>query len=82
MRRYPSSKVRSSGCAFLEPREEIPHVKHKRNPSKTVGAARGIRGQLLKPQSRTCLYTFADNQPGINVSLSLDPPFCCSDLFG
>ena len=38
MRRYPSSKVRSSP-------EEIPHVQGKRNPSKTVGVARGIRGQ-------------------------------------
>ena len=82
VRRYPSSKVRSSGCAFLEPREEIPHVKHKRNPSKTVGAARGIRGQPLKPQSRNCLYTFANSQVGMNVSLFLDPPFCCRDLFG
>ena len=34
VRRYPSSKVRSI-------REEIPHVQGKRNPSKTVGVARG-----------------------------------------
>ena len=33
MRRYLSSKVRSSP-------EEIPHVQGKRNPSKTVGVAR------------------------------------------
>ena len=38
VRRYPSSKIRSS-------HEEIPHVQSKRNPSKTVGVARGIRGQ-------------------------------------
>ena len=29
--------------------EEIPHVQGKRNPSKTVGVARGIRGQTHKP---------------------------------
>ena len=53
VRRYPSSKVRSSGCAFLEPREEIPHVKHKRNPSKTVGVARGHqRADTVKPYSQ------------------------------
>ena len=40
MRRYPSSKVRSSGCALLE-QLEIPHVQGKRNPSKTVAVARG-----------------------------------------
>ena len=43
VRRYPSSKVRSS-------REEIPHVQGKRNPSKTVGVARGHqRADTLKP---------------------------------
>ena len=29
--------------------EEIPLVQGKRNPSKTVGVARGIRGQTHKP---------------------------------
>ena len=38
VRRYPSSKVRSSGC--WSSREEIPHVQGKRNPSKTVLARR------------------------------------------
>ena len=43
VRRYPSSKVRSS-------REEIPHILGKRNPSKTVGLARGHqRADTLKP---------------------------------
>ena len=32
--------------------EEIPHVQGKRNPSKTVGVARGIRGQTHKPYSQ------------------------------
>ena len=45
-RRYPTSKVRSSG------REEIPQVQGKRNPSKMVGAERGHqRADRLKPQS-------------------------------
>ena len=39
VRRYPSSKVRSSGC-----------VQGKRNPSKMVGAVRGHqRADTLKP---------------------------------
>ena len=46
VRRYPSSKVRSS-C------EEISYVKAKRNPSKMVGVARGHqRAHALKPQSQ------------------------------
>ena len=50
VRRYPSSKVRSSGCALLEQREEIAHVQGKRNQSKTVGVARGHqRTETLKP---------------------------------
>ena len=40
VRRYLSSKVRSSGCA-LGWGKEIPHVQGKRNPSKMVGVARG-----------------------------------------
>ena len=46
MRRYPSSKVRSS-C------EEISHAQGKRNPSKTIGVARGHqRADKLKPYSQ------------------------------
>ena len=46
VRRYPSSKVRSS-C------EEIPHAQGKRNPSKMVGVARGHqRADTLKPYSQ------------------------------
>ena len=42
MRRYPSSKVRSS-------HKEIPHIQAKRNPNKTVGIARGHqRADTLK----------------------------------
>ena len=43
VRRGDSYKLRSS-------REEIPHVQGKRNPSKTVGVARGHqRADTLKP---------------------------------
>ena len=45
VRRYPSSKVRSSAALCWSSCEETPHVQCKRNPSKTVGVARGIRGQ-------------------------------------
>ena len=41
VRRYPSSKVRSSGCLCWSSREEIPHAQGKRNPSKMVGVAKG-----------------------------------------
>ena len=45
-----SSKVRSSGCALLEQREEIPHVQGKRNPSKVVVVARRYqKADRLKP---------------------------------
>ena len=53
MRRYPLSKVRISGCALLECREEIRHAQGKRNPSKMVGVARGHqRADTLKPYSQ------------------------------
>ena len=53
VRKYPSSKVRSSGCTFWSSREEIPHVQGKRNPSKTVGVARGHqRADTLKTYSQ------------------------------
>ena len=41
------SKVRRGSC------EEIPLVQGKRNPSKTVGVARGLqRADTLKPQTQ------------------------------
>ena len=57
MKRYPTSKVRSSG------REEIPHVQGKRNPTKTVGAETGHqRADRLKPQSqKTSQYDHMDH---------------------
>ena len=37
------------GCALLKQPEEIPHIQGKRNPSKTVGVARGHqRADTLK----------------------------------
>ena len=53
VRRYPSSKVRSSGCALLGSREEIPHAQGKRNPSKMVGVTRSHqRADTLKSYSQ------------------------------
>ena len=48
VRKYPSSKVRSSGCGCLSSREEIPHVQ-----GKMVGVARGHqRADTMKPYSQ------------------------------
>ena len=44
-KRYRTSKLRSSAALSWNSREEIPQVQGKRNPSKMVGVARGIRGQ-------------------------------------
>ena len=53
VRRYPSSKVRSSAVLCWSSHEEILHVQGKRNPSKMVGAERGHqREDRLKPQSQ------------------------------
>ena len=50
VRRYPSSKVRSSSCTLLECRKEISHVQGKRNPSKMVSVSGGHqRADTLKP---------------------------------
>ena len=47
------SKVRNSSCALLEQPEEIPHVQGKRNPSKTIGVAKGHqRADTLKSYSQ------------------------------
>ena len=53
LRRYPMSKVRSSGCACWSSLEEIPHVQGKRNPSKMVGTKKGHQSaDRLKSQSQ------------------------------
>ena len=50
MRRYPLSKVRSTGCALLEQPWKDTWRLGKRNPSKMVGVARGHqRADTLKP---------------------------------
>ena len=55
VRRYPTSKVRSS-------HEEIPQVQGKRNPTKTVGTERGHqRVDRLKPESSTSQSNPMDN---------------------
>ena len=52
VRRYPSSKVRSSGCALLEQRGDTPR-QGERNPSKMVSVTRGHqRTDTLKPYSQ------------------------------
>ena len=59
MRRYPSSKVRSSGWLCWSRREEIPHIQNKRNPSKTVGVVRGHqRAGTLKLEKLANLVTW------------------------
>ena len=53
MRRYPSSKVRSNAALCWSSREEIPQAQGKRNPSKTIGVARGHqRANTLKPYAQ------------------------------
>ena len=74
MRRYPSSKVRSSGCALLEEHEEIPHVQGKRNPSKMLGTERGHqRADTLKLQSQTPIQSYHSlvNQLAFSNSVKL-----------
>ena len=65
-RSYSKFKVRRGTCEeipLLQGKEQrlhlagavlkrYPHVQGKRNPSKTVGLARGIRGQTHKPLSQ------------------------------
>ena len=62
-RSYSTFKVRKGSCEeipLVQDKEQrlcfagvavkrYPHVQGKRNPSKTVGVARGIRGQTHKP---------------------------------
>ena len=53
VRRYPSSKVRNSGCTCWSSHEEIHHAQGKRNRSKKVGVARGHqRADTLKQYSQ------------------------------
>ena len=53
MRRDPSTKVRALAALYWSSPEEISHAQGKRNPSKTVGVARGHqRADTLKPYSQ------------------------------
>ena len=75
LRRYPSSKVRSSGCTLLEQREEIPHAQGKRNPSKTVGVARGHqRANTLKPYSQETSQSNHTRTTALSNSVKLSMP--------
>ena len=72
MRRYPSSKVRSSGCTLLEQPEEISHVQGKRNPSKMVGVARGHqRADTLKPYSQKTSHSNHTRTAALSNSMKL-----------
>ena len=65
MRRYPSSKVRSS-C------EEISHAQGKRNPSKTIGVARGHqRADKLKPYSQKTSHSNHTRTTALSNSMKL-----------
>ena len=76
VRRYPSSKVRSSGCALLEQLEEIPHAQGKRNPSKMVGAAR--RHQRAETLKRYFQKTSQSNHTRTTaLSNSMKPTHAC-----
>ena len=74
MRRYPSSKVRSSAAAALcwSSREEIPHAQGKKNPSKTVGVARGHqRPDTLKPYSQKTSQSNHTRNTALSNSMKL-----------
>ena len=76
VRRYPSSKVRSSGCALLEHRKEISHVQGKRNPSKTVGVERGHqRTDTLKPYSQKTSQSNHTRTTALSNSIKLSNAF-------
>ena len=52
-RSHPASEVGAAATLSWSSREERPHVQGKRNPSKTVGVARGHqRADTLKPYSQ------------------------------
>ena len=72
MRRYPSSKVRSRGCALLEQPEEIPHAQGKRNPSKMIGIGRGHqRVETLKPYSQKTSQSNHSRTTALSNSMKL-----------
>ena len=72
MRKYPSSKVRSSGCALWSSHEEIPHAKGKKNPSKMVGVARGHqRAGTLKPYSQKTSQSYHTRTTALSNSVKL-----------
>ena len=75
MRRYPSSKVRSSSCALLEQLWKDTQVQGKRNPSKRVGVARGHqRADILKPYSQK---TSQSNHTALSNSMKLSHAVWC-----
>ena len=76
VRRYPSSKVRSSGCALLEQPWSISHGQGKRNPSKMVGVPREYqRADTLKPYSQKTSQS--NHTRTTALSNSMKPSYAC-----
>ena len=68
VRRYPSSKVRSS-------REEIPHTQGKRNPTKMVSVARRHqRADTLKPYAQKTSQSNHTRTTALSNSVKLRHP--------
>ena len=67
VRKYPSSKVRSSGCGCLSSREEIPHVQ-----GKMVGVARGHqRADTMKQYSQKTSQSSHTRTTALSNSMKL-----------
>ena len=76
VRRYPSFKVRNSGCTCWSSHEEIHHAQGKRNPSKMVGVARGPqRADTMKPYSQKTSQS--NHTRTIALSNSMKPSHAC-----
>ena len=72
VRRFPSSTVRSRGVLCWNSHEKIPHIQGKRNPSKTVGVARGHqRADTLKPYSHKTSHSNHTRTTALSNSVKL-----------
>ena len=77
VRRYPSSKVRSSSCTLLEQLWRDTPCPGKRNPSKMVGIARGHqREDTLKPCSQKTSQSNHTRTTVLSNSMKLCPCPC------
>ena len=71
MRRYLSSVVGAAAALCWSSCEEIPHVQGKRNPSKTVGVVKGIRGQTHCNHNHGKLASLIEGIPALSNSMKL-----------